>query len=239
MYCIRGRLAYGDFCFLGNCFACIHFAVLFNVVPEVEEKDCKMINFGGFALKFRFGKYQKVSLIYFPGLFFVTWIINELFTKSPAFGYTFIFLYLLIFAQSFVFIVPTTLLFLGLKKGRYEFVEDPKKTKRMMVVLFLLLLLIVVPLATVSHLNKIKLDGKIEEIRAQGVRVSHAAYYFSGKTTPIKFENLTEVLEIAKADGLTLYISNGSPDYHFLTVFGKIQIWFYPPEGRVSMIQTF
>ena len=87
--------------------------------------------------------------------------------------------------------------------------------------------------------NMAESHEKIDEIRAQGVRVSHAAYYFSGKTTPTKFENLTEVLEIAKADGLTLYISNGSPDYHFLTVSGLIQIWFYPPEGRVSMIQIF
>ena len=225
--------------FVITTFHVIIFFVLFNIIPRVKEKDYKKNALGRFSFNLRFGKFQKFSLIYFSGLFFITWAINETITKSISWGYiTFFYELLLLVIQTFVFLFPLTLIYSGIKKGQ-NFFEDKKITNKTLTIAFVLLLIIVFSLSSMSYLNKIKRDQTTKEFELQGINVIISDHYFSGKTDPIKFENLTEVKEVVKTYGISVHVSNGAPDYHFLTIFGPIHVWFYPPEGKISMIEIW
>ena len=233
-----------EFCIFGVTF--LHVIVLFglfNVIPKAEEKDYKKINIGRLTFRIRFGTYQKASLFYFPLLFLFTLAMNEGVTTSNVFYLNYAsasdFILWILIDQLFFFAFTGIPLLLVLRTKKLVSYFDSRKIRIMMVTYTFVLLLVVIPFVYMSHLNKLRLYEYIENLESQGITVIHSTYYFGGKTTPTKFENYTEVLDLVKANDLTLHISNGAPNYHFLRVLGPIQMWFYPPEGRVSMIEMY
>ena len=205
------------------------FFVLFNILTRDKQNSYRhSINF--------FGKYKNFSIVFFIGLFFASWTLNELFTKTTSWGYaTYIFEIMLFFFQGTLILFPLAIIYSETKKPESP-INNPKKLKKLTTILLIFIIIIVVPLASISYNNKLKRDEQIKNLENQGINVYSANYYFSGKTNPTMYYNLTEVIELIKTTGIQVTISNGSPSFHFLTVFGSIQIWFIPPEGRISMI---
>jgi len=214
--------------------------VLFNLIPKTEEKDYRNIKISRLALRIKFGTYQKASVFYFPLFLFFTLAMNEQIIEGNAFylGYASASTAILqIYIFQLIFLAMTTIpLLLVLRTKKLDRYFSSQKIRIIMGTYALVLLLIISPFLYQSHLNNTRLNEYINNFESQGIVVIHSTNYFGGKTNLTEFYNLTEVIELVKIYDIPLYLSNGANEYHLLTFPRHIQIWFYPPEGRVSII---
>ena len=168
----------------------------------------------------RLSKYQKFSLFYFPVWFLVSWAIYEALLPHRD--------YLQVRAKgtldalvlSFAILAITGIPSFKLLKKR----DIGNKAKILMVVIVVLLALFLIPRAYSSHLNKMRLQEYVKDLKSHGLTVKYVDHlHFSWMPVSV-VDNYTEFVDIASHATMpyarAVTISGGVP-YHFLFFFPR------------------